>query len=144
MGQSGVTELSKPKPPTMTREEQLKQAIEEAIKHHKNQPYYHDVIHGIKLAMVSPSILRHADPEIMKQAGWVREERKWVLVKEEKPTIEGTYLLRFPQYDYPLDRYTIALWINKGNGGRFWYAQNTGYVVRGSGDCEWLKEINNP
>lgn len=126
----------------MNREEQLKRSIEE----HFPQKSILDVeiYVAIEFLLMTPSILRHADPEKMEQAGWVREGKKWVHVKEEKPTIEGAYLLRFPQYNHPNDRYKVAVWLNKGNGGRFWYAANTGYVVQGSGDCEWLKEINNP
>lgn len=75
----------------MTREEQLKQAIEEAaIASRKTYLYkgleYYYLKEGLKLASQDPSILRHADPEIMKQAGWVREE-DWI------PKIERILLL---------------------------------------------------
>lgn len=59
--------------------EQLKQAIEAKF------PEYNDPLRdfnnvnpqraiGARICLQDPSILRHADPEIMKQAGWVREE----------------------------------------------------------------------
>ena len=47
--------------------EQLKQAIEGHFIFPESKI-------GAKLCLNDPSILRHADPEIMKQAGWVREE----------------------------------------------------------------------
>lgn len=49
------------------REEQLKQAIESLTQIKSEQ----DIIYK---ALLWVSILRHADPEIMRQAGWVREE----------------------------------------------------------------------
>lgn len=50
---------------------------------------------GAKLCLNDPSILRHADPEIMKQAGWVRED-EWVSVED-----------RLPQTDYLIDVYFV-------------------------------------
>lgn len=66
--------------------EQLKQAIENKF------PKYNDPLRdfnnvnpqraiGAKLCLNDASILRHADPEIMKQAGWVREEEYNTLLK---------------------------------------------------------------
>lgn len=56
--------------------EQLKQAIKELVSEYKE--YMPDSCSsfaiGMQKALSSPSILRHCDPEIMKQAGWVREE----------------------------------------------------------------------
>ena len=47
--------------------EQLKQEIKKHTEFAEEKAI-------IELALLNPSILRHADPEIMKQAGWVREE----------------------------------------------------------------------
>lgn len=78
----------------MNREEQLKQAIEEVINIHvptdvtEDALKYHDLIKRLKrftgIVLSSPSILQHADPVVMKQAGWVREE-EWISVEERLP-----------------------------------------------------------
>lgn len=56
--------------------EQLKQAIEEACEDYefRNSEPNNAYFHGIEDVLSKPSILRHANHEIMKQAGWVREE----------------------------------------------------------------------
>lgn len=91
----------------MNREQQLKESITEAIRANYEQifkdmeawaffnstldtPLLSSVINdgyrtGIKISLQNPSILRHADPEIMKQAGWVREE-EWISVEDRLPT----------------------------------------------------------
>lgn len=60
------------------REQQLKKAIweswEEDQKTNPNPVNPHAFEYGAKVALSIPSILRHCDPEIMRQAGWVREE----------------------------------------------------------------------
>lgn len=61
----------------MNREEQLKEAIAEVFTRHRFTSPSKDNIYfksGIETALTQASILRHADPEIMKAAGWVREE----------------------------------------------------------------------
>lgn len=69
----------------MTREQELKQAIEEAAeinypvlgvfeKDQFNISRYSGFLIGAEVAISTPSILRHADPEIMEQAGWVSIE----------------------------------------------------------------------
>lgn len=72
-----------------TREEQLKQAIEETVKElskqstapDKDTPDWleSDIRNGVNAALSTPSILQHADPEIMKQAGWVKMPENKVL-----------------------------------------------------------------
>lgn len=60
----------------MNREEQLKEAIAEVFTRHRFTSPSKDNIYfksGIETALTQASILRHADPEIMKAAGWVRE-----------------------------------------------------------------------
>ena len=58
--------------------EQLKQAIweswEEDQKTNPNPVNPHAFEYGAKVALSIPSILRHADPEIMRKAGWIRQE----------------------------------------------------------------------
>lgn len=59
--------------------EELKQAIEEAYRISSSDNSVQRQIQfskrlSVKLALSDPSILRHADPDVMKQAGWVREE----------------------------------------------------------------------
>lgn len=68
----------------MTREQELKQAIEEFLSDTVDVKIKQIASASIIGAMVSPSILRHADPEIMKQGGWVREE-EWVSVEDRLP-----------------------------------------------------------
>ena len=71
--------------PTMTREEQLKQAIEGYFNNLKKLGYSpSDLTPYFNSILSTPSILRHADPEIMKQAGWVRED-EWISVSKLKP-----------------------------------------------------------
>lgn len=53
---------------------QLQHEIDEAIKNHLGDPHYSDVKTGVKIALSTPSILRHCDPEIMKKSGWIRQE----------------------------------------------------------------------
>lgn len=65
-----------PKPPVMN--EELKNSIWQSWKFDQKtnpnavNPYAFE--YGAKVALSSPSILKHADPEIMKQAGWIRQE----------------------------------------------------------------------
>ncbi len=40
---------------------------------------------AVKSAFLYPEILRHADPEIIRKAGWVREE-EWISVEDRLPT----------------------------------------------------------
>lgn len=54
--------------------EQLKQAIEENFM-------YIVEVDAVEKALQDPSILRHADPGIMRQAGWVREDEYNTLLK---------------------------------------------------------------
>ena len=68
----------------MNREEQLKQAIEEVVQKHPNVRCRLSYQHAIEETLSTPSILRHADPEIMKQAGWVRED-EWISVEDSIP-----------------------------------------------------------
>ena len=54
--------------------EQLKQAIEDHVAKLLNEGFVYNLYQKVAESTVStPSILRHCDPEIMKQAGWVRE-----------------------------------------------------------------------
>lgn len=50
--------------------EELKQAIEEAC----NYPDRLMFKTAASVVLSTPDILRHADPDVMKQAGWVRED----------------------------------------------------------------------
>lgn len=84
-----------PKPPVM--KEQLKQAIEDFIPDKdengnifNSSPYIKAIVLG---ALDQPSILRHADPEIMRQAGWVREE-EWISVEDRLPERNKNVLLK--------------------------------------------------
>lgn len=58
--------------------EQLKQAIEEAFA--KRGGYYSKPLvaykRGVEDALSTPSLLRHADPVVMGQAGWVRKKEE--------------------------------------------------------------------
>lgn len=55
--------------------EQLKQAIEENLNKHRHETIlnFEGYKKRVDWILQDQSILRHADPEIMKQAGWVRE-----------------------------------------------------------------------
>ena len=72
------------------RSEQLKQAIKEIFPFSEDDRFKgqgmvnHYKLMGAVDALNTPSILRHADPEIMKQAGWVREE-EWISVEDRLP-----------------------------------------------------------
>lgn len=62
----------------MTREEQLKQAIDANIKAYMEEQGWDKAVVesaacGAEYALSTPSILRHADPLVMEQAGWVKE-----------------------------------------------------------------------
>ena len=76
--------------------EQLKQAIEEAndkysfvVPYDGSNNFYNDekLKHYPDIAkdvLSTPSILRHADPEIMKQAGW-EPKKQWISVEDMLP-----------------------------------------------------------
>lgn len=67
--------------------EQLKQAIKDLFPKsddtacNKRMSYRRN---GANTVLSTPSILRHADPEIMKQAGW--ESSEWISVEDRLPT----------------------------------------------------------
>lgn len=55
--------------------EELKQAIESKYNYHLER-------YGAEQALQDIELLRHADPEIMKQAGWVKSEDIMKLFEE--------------------------------------------------------------
>lgn len=59
----------------MNRKEQIRKVINEVVC--KNVKYSGNASpqHNIELAMSDVSILRHADPEIMEEAGWVKKHK---------------------------------------------------------------------
>lgn len=70
--------------------EELKQAIqhEVSMKIKEIGDFFTDedsIKLGAVIALSTPSILRHADPEIMKAAGWVSSE--WISVEDRLPDI---------------------------------------------------------
>lgn len=96
----------------MTREEQLKEAIDK-VAQEQSSPVgkIYDTL-SIESALQCPSILRHADPEIMKQAGWVREE-EWISVEDRLPEQTSE---KFGESDYVLGmcqmKQQVVCWYN--------------------------------
>lgn len=91
----------------MTREEQLKQAIEKSLPFYPEDDFNTKSTMtaaraGYELCLKTPSILIHADPDIMKQAGWVREE-EWISVEELTYPDHETIMAYSPDMpQYPL------------------------------------------
>lgn len=71
----------------MNREEQLNKSIEnksKEIAESSNGSWIDMCIESMESVLSNPSILRHADPLVMEQAGWVREE-EWISVEDRLP-----------------------------------------------------------
>lgn len=91
----------------MTREEELKQAIEENLNKHRHETIlnFEGYKKRVDWILQDPSILRHADPGIMRQSGWVREE-EWVSVEELMHPVHETIMVYSPDMpQYPLFGY---------------------------------------
>lgn len=89
----------------MNREEKLKQAIE--LYYPATSKFAPDIVKlrseqriiGMYEALQDPSILRHADPEIMKAAGW--QSNEWISVGDrlpEKPKNKQYQLVQFGHF----------------------------------------------
>ena len=70
----------------------MKEELKQAIDKHFISPLSKL---GAEKALQDPSILRHADPEIMKQAGWVREEELNDIIEAAKTALHTLDCIEF-------------------------------------------------
>lgn len=120
------------------REQELKQAIEEKFPMYPNgdltgmnQMNAQRVV-GVKLALNDPDLLRLCNPEIMKQAGWVREE-EWIEVTDSEKFFNEFYdknvTVICPIYNTATKQMSWEMYhAEMDNTGELYYAD-------GAGDC---------
>lgn len=83
--------------------EELKQAIEE-------QFMYIVEVDAVEKALQYPSILRHCDPEIMKKAGWVREEEE--ILNNNKAILIDSFIEHCKELNIKIPDYAFESFFN--------------------------------
>lgn len=77
---------------------------------------------GIEHALSTPSVLRHADPEIMKQAGW--ESSEWISLEDRLPDWYKPVLI----YDSQTED-THKAWIASDGNNYFFTVQHSDIIL---------------